>query len=293
MNTVVGQLTDDVDELKELFKDFLLNYSKIKYEPHESDGTFVVVGFSDYEWAELNPEGKQLQSRLYKQYNYFVELVRVLISDLVKDSINDFDANAKKVFSYIEHRDVWISSTKEVLDEVNKCLETQLDLLNNLYDFKAGSNIFIPDTNALILNPNLEKWNFSDVPIFEIVLVPTVLSELDKLKMFHKNKDVRDKAQGIINRIKELRRRGKLTEGVVLVKNKSTLRALAVEPNFNKTFSWLDINNNDDRILASLIEVMKLHPKTVVTLVTSDINFQNKAEFARIPFTEPPDIDSD
>jgi len=100
---------------------------------------------------------------------------------------------------------------------------------------------------------------------------------------------VREKAEGLIRQIKEYRRRGKLIDGVPLVSGISTLKSIAIEPNFNQTLSWLDSSNNDDRILASFIEVMKIYPNSPVIIVTTDINMQNKAEFAGIPFIEPPD----
>jgi predicted ribonuclease YlaK len=34
---------------------------------------------------------------------------------------------------------------------------------------------------------------------------------------------------------------------------------------------------------------MRQHPRTPVILVTRDINLQNKAEYAGLPFVEPPD----
>jgi hypothetical protein len=37
-----------------------------------------------------------------------------------------------------------------------------------------------------------------------------------------------------------------------------------------------------------VIEVMRMKPRSAVLLVTRDINLQNKAEFANIPFVEPP-----
>ena len=52
---------------------------------------------------------------------------------------------------------------------------------------------------------------------------------------------------------------------------------------------WLDANNDDDRIIASVVEMMRVRPRCEVVLVTRDINMQNKAEFARITFVEPPD----
>jgi predicted ribonuclease YlaK len=71
--------------------------------------------------------------------------------------------------------------------------------------------------------------------------------------------------------------------------NKRKTQALAVEPKFEETLPWLDPVNNDDRILASMIEVMRRYPRSLVALVTRDINLQNKAEFARVVFIEPPE----
>lgn len=55
------------------------------------------------------------------------------------------------------------------------------------------------------------------------------------------------------------------------------------------SFSWLDPANEDDRLLASAIDIMRTNPRAPFALVTRDIKLQNKAEFARIPFTEPPE----
>ncbi|MDP2766348.1 MAG: PIN domain-containing protein [Candidatus Methanoperedens sp.] len=66
---------------------------------------------------------------------------------------------------------------------------------------------------------------------------------------------------------------------------------IAQEPNFNETLHWLDSSNNDDRIIASVLEIQRANPSATVVLVTSDINHQNKAEMANLPFLEPPEGD--
>ena len=57
----------------------------------------------------------------------------------------------------------------------------------------------------------------------------------------------------------------------------------------DSSLPWLDSNNNDDRLLAGVIEVMRTRPRSPVLAVSRDINFQNKAEFSNIPFVEPPE----
>jgi predicted ribonuclease YlaK len=147
----------------------------------------------------------------------------------------------------------------------------------------------VPATKALAWNPDLEKWLFAGVWRFTLVLTATVLGELDRLKVEHRNPDFRAKAEGVINRLKSYRRRGELSRGVVLRRSVSTLKTIALEPKVEETLPWLDPTNDDDRVLASFIEVMRQHPRTPVILVTRDINLQNKVEYAGLPFVEPPD----
>ena len=115
------------------------------------------------------------------------------------------------------------------------------------------------------------------------------MSELDKLKVNHRSESVRQKTEQLIRRIKEYRRRGPLRSGVPIVKGRVTLSAEPIEPNMDRSLPWLDPNSTDDRILASVIEVMRNSPGSPVALVTRDINLQNKAEFAAVPVLEPPE----
>jgi len=72
---------------------------------------------------------------------------------------------------------------------------------------------------------------------------------------------------------------------------KIKIQSMATEPDMNTSLPWLDPDNKDDRILAGVIEVMRTRPRSIVKAVSRDINFQNKAEFANIPFEEPPATD--
>ena len=113
---------------------------------------------------------------------------------------------------------------------------------------------------------------------FTVVILPTVLSELDTLKVIGRNDILKDKAKKLIRKFKEYRRRGDILKGVPLA-NGNQICAIATEPNFKKALPWLDSNNNDDRIIALYFEVVKKHPNSGVVLVTADINMQTKIEF--------------
>jgi len=61
---------------------------------------------------------------------------------------------------------------------------------------------------------------------------------------------------------------------------------VATEPNFSLAPSWLDRAHNDDRLIAACFEVQITNPGACVVLLTADINLQNKAETAFLPYFE-------
>jgi predicted ribonuclease YlaK len=99
--------------------------------------------------------------------------------------------------------------------------------------------------------------------------------------------DFRKKVDSVIKRIKGFRQQGNMREGITVNKT-VTVKMQAEEPNFDETLSWLDRENADDRIIANALELQRKEPSSMVILVTADINYQNKAEAANLPFVEPP-----
>jgi len=93
----------------------------------------------------------------------------------------------------------------------------------------------------------------------------------------------------VVKRIKGWRNQGNLSQGVTVDKT-ITLMAVANEPNFENALSWLDKDNDDDKLLASALEFQRKYLSSMVILVTSDINLQNKAELANFPYLETPDL---
>ncbi|MDF1690678.1 MAG: PIN domain-containing protein, partial [Cycloclasticus sp.] len=101
----------------------------------------------------------------------------------------------------------------------------------------------------------------------------------------HRNAEVREKANKCIKRIKGWRTQGSLQEGVTVDSN-IKVSAAYQEPDMDNTLSWLDRENCDDRIVASVLAVHAEFPNSKVTLVTGDINLQNKADAAFIDVDE-------
>jgi rRNA-processing protein FCF1 len=217
-------------------------------------------------------------------------LLHVLLRAGPTDTQKDFERTREEIGGYIDQsHHTWLRSRQEAAARAENAFDVWSELLGRLYDPIEGDPLFVPDTNALLWNPGLEDWVFPNAPKFGIVLTATVLSELDKLKIEHRVAEVREKAETLVRRIKGYRTRGPLGDGVPLRRDRTTLRTIALEPDFSDTLPWLDPGNGDDRILATFVEVMRTNSRTQVVLVTRDINLQNKAEYAGLPFIEPPD----
>ncbi len=269
-------------------KILLSQYSSLEYNNYSTTDVCFISITGDYWWKEISVEGKRLQSKIRKEYDKFRVIVGSLVGNSKFDELESIDMIINRVI------DQEGSVFEETISKVFQRTREEFSKIDHFLDILHSSNettIFVPDTNALIFNPRIENWKFDDIGSLSIVLSPTVLSELDKLKVEHRNPDVREKAKKLIGQIKEYRRRGSLLEGVNVKDKKIWLKSVAVEPDFDNTLPWLDVENNDDRFIASVLEIIRNNIRSSVIIVTGDINMQNKAEFSCMPYIEPPEIE--
>lgn len=292
MKTVAELLIDWSVRLESEIDTLLVDYSGIwEWRQNDPGSVLHVITGTPYAWEDLEPEGRSLQSRLLNDYARWRELSSAVLSGSAESVVRDLSLAQEHVHEMLDQSgQTYYANVGEARSGLEERFVEIKRILEPLRSGGVGSALVIPDTNALLHDPRLEDWAFEDFPQFELVLLPTVLSELDRLKVQHKAESVRGKADRLIRQIKEYRRRGPLTEGVPLRNGRSTIRAIAVEPRQPPQLTWLDMDNADDRILASVIETMRVSTSRPVVLITRDVNLQNKAEFARIPFIEPPDV---
>jgi hypothetical protein len=287
MKTVTELLADLAGVIRTSAQDLLLNHSRL--ERDGPDGVLVVMG-GDFNWQPLSQEASRIQAKLKDDYSRFRSLLECLLRNQppgVLQGLRRADSTVTKLLDQQGYTSA--SSPADAWSRFDAAIDEQLRFLPALYDRAEGEHVYVPDTNALLYNTMLEGWRFDDSPRFVLLLLPTVLTELDQLKVNHRVETVRDKAEKLVRQFFEYRRRGNLNDGVVLRKDSHRLRTLAVEPDFPQTLPWLDRENNDDRILAGFIEVMRQHPRCQVALVTRDINLANKADYARVPCVFPPE----
>lgn len=286
MKTFVEHLTIELDKVRQTMFE-LLDNSRIKFRKDDPYSNVVIITPTQY-WDTSTESEQILQIKLKKSYTQWIEIFKLFTENSPDISKRKIDQTDKFVNNWIEKKSDWgIPST---IAEAKVKFESEIEFFYDtlkLYSNTGNKEIIIvPDTNALIQEPDPKSYKLiSGFENLTIVFLPTVLSELDELKIKSSNPEFQKKVKSVIKRLKGYRQQGSLIEGV-LVEKTIYLKMIATEPNFGKTLSWLDENNNDDRIIASALEIQRDNPSSAVCLVTSDINLQNKAEMARLAYKD-------
>jgi len=284
----VSRLKQDFQKVEIKMMD-LLDISTIKEFRNDPNSGVLIVS-PTYYWGETDEQQKLLQMQLVKDYATWIEHFRLLYSTTSQEINHQIDEINNFITSWIEKENSWdvpsnIQEAKALFKEKVKVI---CELLNLIDTTDKSEVILVPDTNSLIAVPDLTQYtNVAGQSKYTVVIVPAVLAELDKLKVIHREQDFRDKVNSVIKRIKGLRTQGSLLKGVTVNKT-VTVKMIATEPNFDNTLEWLHSENADDQIIASVLEIQKENPSDIVIITTSDINLQNKAEMAKLPFAETP-----
>lgn len=234
-----------------------------------------------------NQKARQLQ--LKREYDQISELLGVLVGGCPKQLVDDMQKADKDLREWIDFDGSWsvTANTQHNAQKARVAVEPIQKILAILEEASKSEVFVIPDTNSLLFEANPTAYRELVQGQFTFALLATVLGELDKLKVEHRNPNVREKARKVVSRIKGWRNQGSLAMGVTVDKT-ITVKAFAKEPQFQNTLSWLDPANDDDRIIASVLALQAEFPAARVVLVSGDINLLNKADVALIENAEPP-----
>lgn len=268
----------------------LLDISTIK-EFRNNPNSDVFIVSPRYYWGETDESQKLLQMQLLKGYSGWIEHFKLLFGKTSQEINQQIDETQKFVMSWIEKESTWDvpSNIQDAQVLFKEKVQVFYELLSLIDTTDKNEIILVPDTNSLIAVPDVTQYaGIAEQPKYMVVIVPMVLAELDKLKIIHRELEFRNKVTSVIKRIKGLRNQGSLLTGVTVNKI-ITVKMMAVEPDFETTLKWLSSENTDDRIIASVLEIQRENPSSIIVIITSDINLQNKAEMANLPFVETPD----
>lgn len=250
-----------------------------------------VIHFApEYSWTDISPSQRAVQLKVKRDYEPISELLRLVLRQAPEALTHQLDEVDKEFRIWLELSVNWSvkPDPKQNMDSFKSVLQEFEEIFSVLEKTGENAAILVPDTNSLLLNPDPVAYQaIANSATYIFMLLPTVLGELDRLQLEHKNPELRERAKKAITRIKGWRKQGSLQNGVK-VDGTITVCARHNEPDMERTLSWLDGDISDDRILAAVLELFSEHPSARIVLVTGDVNLQNKADAALIETAENP-----
>jgi hypothetical protein len=285
LDTYIEKLVKQIEDIYPIIDLMLDNSSIFYHDPNANSRGVFFLGADVYHWRKKD-EKNQLKAR--EKFLNFIENFELLSQKANPDTQREIKDADKQILDLINqnHAPSSIDNGKKIFRDLTKAHKDFL----SLFIEKEIQTYIIPDTNSIVQFPDPNSYKkISQTDKFIFIIPPTIIRELESHKMFHKNEAFRDKAKSVITRLKGYRNQGDVLDGVTV--NKSiTVKMVATEPNFEKTLKWLDPNNNDDRIIASILEIQIDNPSDIVILVTNDINLQNKAQLANLTTCDSDDL---
>lgn len=242
-----------------------------------------------YFYKQPTSKQLQLQMQLKKEYPAWFESFSILLNDAALDFLHNIRTTDEYIRHVIDLKDnpyleATIEENKAVFLVMKQAFKDYLDFLNS----SKQEIILILDTNALIKNHDFTTYKeITGTDKFTVIIVSTVIKELDGLKIKNLDPEFRKKVEKVFTYLGGLRKQGSMLEGVT-VDHTITVKMRAKEPSHDVLRSDIDLANMDDRILQTMLEIQRDNPSSTIILVTSDMNLQNKAEMFDLPYVETP-----
>lgn len=287
LSSLIDRLKGELDAIE---KAILSLWQKSRIAEFRNDpSSSLLIAAPPYHWTQLPMEFSAAQAQTNTRYQRWYEVFSRCHSQHSGQVRNQIKETNDYVRCAIELDTRW--ATEATFEGNRDLLDKRLGLLRDLLSVQRSGEkdyIIIPDTNSLLDSPEPKSYRvLHDADHFSFYLVPTVLAELDGLKRSREGQRLGEKAEKAIRVIKGFRHQGSVTEGVKVDKT-ITVKMIATEPKMTDLPSWLDPANRDDKILGSALETQFSQLSATVILATGDINLQNKAEMAFLPYTELP-----
>jgi hypothetical protein len=268
----------------------LLDHCAIVYDDiNARAGDLYVMGWSPYRWAPVPAEGQRHLAAARTAVQHVEEALVAAVEVGAPERRTTVDSALASLRRIADQSSDLSGAGFQSVEAARAATKTAVREAQNVVSMLPtyhgpGGRFFIPDTNALVWQPDLTAWSLGEGTM---VIVPTAVSELDILKQ--RRGAVADKAAKVIRVLGEMERRGDTFEGVPL-RGRSRLRELAIEPTLPFGPPWLDADSPDDRIIRAAI-AMSLHDlRAAVYLVTRDRNVRNKARLAGIAVEDPSNL---
>jgi hypothetical protein len=229
-----------------------------------------------------------IQAEAYRDYRAFTELAHFILDPGLPRRTSEFKASEDVIFALIRQDRTTRWSVDEHLSRANGALSHQVALLEEHgVSIRTHHRAYVaPDTSALLTNADLKAYR---VPgsMTEVVVLPVVIEELDRLKDTARTAEGKKHAQDVIRQLFGLRSRGSLLRPQT-VDTWVAVRAEAREPRKESYPPILNPEIADDRLIAGALTLAGERFMDDVFICSSDLNVGNKADLVGLTHLDPP-----
>jgi hypothetical protein len=284
------QLAGLADEVAEALEE-LVQASAIEERFPDDGGPVVVITPHPWRWARLPdddlPKLRRARELVQRWRRECVAALRVIAPELEAD-VSDAMGPLKSVVDRSGGGEGPAAATPErILHYAREALARQRETLRVAgipLSTTVAEALLVPDTNGLYANPYLNEWEGAEAAT--LIVVPQVNRELDKHKNESSDSVRQQKAELVIRQFEEFARRGDTISGVPIAGRLCYREeGVDVEPDPE---DGLHVGNDDDRILANILQLRRRHPEAGVVLVTRDQNLKAKARRHGLTTDGPP-----
>jgi hypothetical protein len=251
-----------------------------------------------FSWNSLPLTARPLQNETRDLFGQFIALAEAAFENLPSSVKEEADKRHGAVLRLIDQDHPTEFNTVEKVEK--HALDAIAETARVITERASGNpaeTLIIPDTNALYAWPDLDRWTFADTGRFAVVLAPAVMGEIDLHKDDRRKQFAtrRQKAERHVRQIKGYRERAeragrRLADGTTLRDGRSRVMSWGRPPNMDRALAWLDRTRADDNLLASAMEISSKYALSPVAILTRDVNFQNRCDFAHMSLAPEPTL---
>ena len=184
MSSVVANVQKEGNDLLVQVEIFLYVHSTLESGSGNDPAHAPSGSGSSCKWGKLDEVGLLEQARLLQKCDIFFSVLETLLSGQPESCRNEVAAGAAVFRELItQEKQCRYESIDHAVKAVKKAMQVALSSLSRLYDGMSGEVCYVPATDALLYNAQLDEWRFDRVPTFTVILTSVVLSELEDLQV--------------------------------------------------------------------------------------------------------------
>lgn len=290
VSTYADNLLNQLAEIEAQYVAIIESSEVRNVDPNRAAIGVVFVGAQEWDWVPSDASLERARKLCLDKFEDWFVRFNLLFPDPLPRVHKVLKNSSSQICTWLRRAktDHSISPNRtKTTERARKDVANLRDLVEVLPNDEWKVRV-VPDTNALVDNPDLGIYTQAVGRRYLMHVMPVVMRELDDLKRSGRTDVLRENARRADRRLKGYRTNGDV-RSAVRVAGEAYVRFEYADPQSEQLPSWIDLSVPDDRFLASVLLLQSAHPGSAVTVVTSDMNMQTKLAAAGLPFIEHDD----